>query len=271
MDTERSINLFESTLDALDAMDDTTAMRYIRILRDYSFNGISPEKSDPLYPMFCIAKYSIDRRNEIVDTKKERAKKGAEARWNKKPINTDNLSNANASQASISNANACLSIPKHRQAMPEKEKEKEKEYENEKEQEKEYEKEVNIINARDKSRAGAGGSSDVAKINTIISEFTSDDELKLALHEFVKMRTKIKKPITPYGLQQALKKLRELGSDQTSVMVKVINQSIEKSWQSFYPIDNRQPRTQAEPPKQRTMQERFNAVTELARQKGIIT
>ena len=267
MEAERSINLFESTLDALDAMDDTTAMRYIRILRDYSFNGIAPEKSDPLYPMFCVAKFSIDRRNEIVDAKKERAKKGAEARWNKKPINTDNLSNANASQASISNANACLSIPKHRQAMPE----KEKEYENENEKEKEYEKEVTISNARDKSRAGAGGSSDVAKINTIISEFTSDDELKLALHEFVKMRTKIKKPITPYGLQQALKKLRELGSDQTSVMVKVINQSIEKSWQSFYPIDNRQSKAQTEPPKQRTMQERFNAVTELARQKGIIT
>lgn len=269
MDAERSINLFESTLDALDAMDDTTAMRYIRILRDYSFNGISPEKSDPLYPMFCVAKFSIDRRNEIMGAKKERAKKGAEARWNKKPINTDNLSNAYASQASISNANACLSIPKHRQAMPEKEKEKEKENENEKE--KEYEKEVTISSARDKSRAGAGGSSDVSKINTIISEFTSDDELSVALHEFVKMRTKIKKPITPYGLQQALKKLRELGNDQTSIMVKVINQSIEKSWQSFYPVDDRQSHARNEPPKQRTMQERFNAVTELARQKGIIT
>lgn len=267
MDAERSINLFESTLDALDAMDDATAMRYIRILKDYSFDGIVPEKSDPLYPMFCVAKFSIDKRNEFTDAKKERAKKGAEARWNKKPINTDDLSNAYASQASVSNANACLSIPKHQQAMPE----KEKEYEYERENENEHEKEVNISTARDKSRAGAGGSSDVSKINTIISEFTSDDELSVALHEFVKMRTKIKKPITPYGLQQALKKLRELGNDQTSIMVKVINQSIEKSWQSFYPVDNRQSQTQKTQPHERTMQERFNAVTELARQKGIIT
>lgn len=253
MEKEKQIVLFESAKDVIEVMDGETAKRFILALFDYSINGIEPDKTDiAIYIPWRAYKFSLDKHNEITESNHTRAVNGAKARW----------SNAK-------NAQACSSMPKHNQAMLEKEIERESEIEREIESERE--KEVNISNARDKSRAGAGGSSDVAKINTIISEFTSDDELKLALHEFVKMRTKIKKPITPYGLQQALKKLRELGSDQTSTMVKVINQSIEKSWQSFYPIDNQRSQAHNEPPKQRTMQERFNAVTELARQKGIIT
>ena len=246
--------IFQSVYRSTSKLSDDQFGKMVRAMCAYMFDGNESETDDDIVNMLvAMAKPNLDttRANIIRGSKGGRPRKDEE----KTQVNSQVLSQVKT------------------QVKTEKEKEKERETETQKDKAMEIEKE-NIYNASDsvpKSSAGAGGSSDVSRINTIISEFTNDDELSLALHEFVKMRTKIKKPITPYGLQQALKKLRELGNDQTSIMVKVINQSIEKSWQSFYPIDNRQSQAHNEPPKQRTMQERFNAVTELARQKGIIT
>ena len=256
--------VFQSVYRSTSKLSDEQFGKMVRAMCAYMFDGDESETDDDIVNMLvAMAKPNLDttRANIIRGSKGGRPRKDEEKTQVKSQVKTQVISQDKTQVISQDKT----------QVKTEKEKEREKE--KAKDRAMEIEKE-NIYNASDsvpKSSAGAGGSSDVAKINTIISEFTSDDELKLALHEFVKMRTKIKKPITPYGLQQALKKLRELGNDQTSNMVKVINQSIEKSWQSFYPIDNRQSKAQNEPPKQRTMQERFNAVTELARQKGIIT
>ena len=70
-------------------------------------------------------------------------------------------------------------------------------------------------------------------INDIIAE--QKEELQDPLREYVKMRKSIKKPITTHGLELALKRLSELTSD-TSVAVKIINQSIMNSWQGLFEL-----------------------------------
>lgn len=70
-------------------------------------------------------------------------------------------------------------------------------------------------------------------INDIIAE--QKEELQKPLQEYVKMRKAIKKPITTHGLELALKRLNELTSD-TSVAVKIINQSIMNSWQGLFEL-----------------------------------
>lgn len=70
-------------------------------------------------------------------------------------------------------------------------------------------------------------------IDDIISE--QKEELQEPLREFVKMRKAIKKPITTHGLELALKRLSEITSD-TSVAVKIINQSIMNSWQGLFEL-----------------------------------
>ena len=70
-------------------------------------------------------------------------------------------------------------------------------------------------------------------INDIIAE--QKEELQEPLREYVKMRKAIKKPITTHGLELALKRLSELTSD-TSVAVKIINQSIMNSWQGLFEL-----------------------------------
>lgn len=70
-------------------------------------------------------------------------------------------------------------------------------------------------------------------LNNIYRDFS--DELKIALDGFIEMRKKIKKPLTERTLQLALKKLNELSSDEQT-QIKIINQSVEHDWQTFYPL-----------------------------------
>ena len=50
------------------------------------------------------------------------------------------------------------------------------------------------------------------------------------------MRIKIKKPPTEKSLNLSIKKLRELSGDKKNIAIKIIENSIEANWQTFYPL-----------------------------------
>ena len=68
-----------------------------------------------------------------------------------------------------------------------------------------------------------------------IEEYTENEELQNALKAFVQMRSFIKKPMTEYALKLMLKKLDELGNDDTTKTA-IINQSITHNWQGIFPL-----------------------------------
>lgn len=71
--------------------------------------------------------------------------------------------------------------------------------------------------------------------DSIISNFTSIEELKTALVDFIKMRKLIKKPLTNRALELILSKLKNLASAESD-QIAIINQSIVNSWQGIFPI-----------------------------------
>jgi hypothetical protein len=71
--------------------------------------------------------------------------------------------------------------------------------------------------------------------DSIIDGYTDNQELKEALIEFIKMRQRIRKPMTNYALSLMLKKLDKLGST-TKNKTNVLNQSIVNGWQDVYPL-----------------------------------
>lgn len=75
------------------------------------------------------------------------------------------------------------------------------------------------------------------KLNTkdIITNYTNDVELIEALEGFNDMRKSIKKPLTERAWKIIFSKLDSIASD-TKGKIAVLNQSIEHSWQSVYPI-----------------------------------
>ena len=69
---------------------------------------------------------------------------------------------------------------------------------------------------------------------SLVDEYTPDLDLRKALDDFVSMR-KDMKGFTVRALELALSKLDKLAQDDQT-KIKIVNQSIERSWKGFFPI-----------------------------------
>lgn len=98
-------------------------------------------------------------------------------------------------------------------------------------------KESNIYNntstnttRKKESKKAAAGSYD-----SIIAAYTSNEDLKQTLLEFIKMRQLIKKPLTDRALNLILSKLDTLATTDRA-KVDILNQSIVHNWQGVFPL-----------------------------------
>lgn len=71
--------------------------------------------------------------------------------------------------------------------------------------------------------------------DSIISEYTTNDDLKAAIYDFIKMRKLIKSPLTDRALKTILSKLDSLGQTDDR-KIKVLEQSITNSWKGVFPL-----------------------------------
>lgn len=81
-----------------------------------------------------------------------------------------------------------------------------------------------------------------------ITEYTENEELQNALKAFVQMRSFIKKPMTEYALKLMLKKLDELGNNDTT-KIAILNQSITHNWQGIFPLKDEYTNQKKQPEK----------------------
>lgn len=74
-------------------------------------------------------------------------------------------------------------------------------------------------------------------VNSVIAEYTESKDLQDALHDFVDMRTKAKKPLTVRAMKLSLNELDKLAVDDVT-KIAIVNQSIVHSWLTFYKLQN---------------------------------
>lgn len=74
-------------------------------------------------------------------------------------------------------------------------------------------------------------------VNSVIAEYTESKELQDALHGFVDMRTKARKPLTVRAMKLSLNELDKLAVDDVT-KIAIVNQSIVHSWLTFYKLQN---------------------------------
>lgn len=74
-------------------------------------------------------------------------------------------------------------------------------------------------------------------VNTVIAEYTENKDLQDALHGFVEMRNKARKPLTARAMKLSLNKLTELALDDVT-KIAIVNQSIMHNWLTFYKLQN---------------------------------
>lgn len=74
-------------------------------------------------------------------------------------------------------------------------------------------------------------------VNSVISEYTENKDLQDALHGFVEMRNKARKPLTVRAMKLSLNVLDNLALDDVT-KIAIVNQSIVHSWSTFYKLQN---------------------------------
>jgi len=72
-------------------------------------------------------------------------------------------------------------------------------------------------------------------IYILISDYTTNEELRQALKDFLHMRRKIKAPMTKRALKMLLTELDKLG-EKDELKIKIVEQSILNNWKSVYPL-----------------------------------
>lgn len=74
-------------------------------------------------------------------------------------------------------------------------------------------------------------------VNSVIAEYTENKDLQDALHGFVEMRTKSRKPLTVRAMKLSLNVLDNLAVDDVT-KIAIVNQSIVHTWSTFYKLQN---------------------------------
>jgi hypothetical protein len=75
----------------------------------------------------------------------------------------------------------------------------------------------------------------INNIYSVLDNYTSNDELRQALKDFLEMRKKLKKPITDRAFNMLLSELNKLAATD-DLKVKLLDQSILHNWQTVYPL-----------------------------------
>lgn len=73
--------------------------------------------------------------------------------------------------------------------------------------------------------------------DSIIKDYTTNQDLRNVLFEFVKMRQRIRKPLTNYALTLLTKRLDKM-TDSADAKIDMLNQSIVNGWQDVYELKN---------------------------------
>lgn len=74
-------------------------------------------------------------------------------------------------------------------------------------------------------------------VNSVIAEYTESKDLQDALHGFVEMRNKARKPLTVRAMKLSLNELDKLAVDDVT-KIAIVNQSIMHNWLTFYKLQN---------------------------------
>lgn len=99
------------------------------------------------------------------------------------------------------------------------------------------EKEKQVKEKSGASRTSGAKRTCMGDYDLIINANITDDAVKDALHEFIRMRKAIKKPLTIRALELLIKKLQSM-SNNSENQLDLLNQSIMNCWQSIYPLRN---------------------------------
>ena len=100
---------------------------------------------------------------------------------------------------------------------------------------------ITVENPKERKKSSAKRKKEGETFPSIIHSYTNNEEMQELLTEFIEIRAKIKRPLTPSSLKRNLKALDRIaledGGDGTDEeKIKIIERTVMNSWQGFYSL-----------------------------------
>jgi hypothetical protein len=96
-----------------------------------------------------------------------------------------------------------------------------------------------------KARAGASGS--VPSFDELVSAYTRNQDLKIALGEFIVMRKASKKAFTNAALTHTFRELDKLAGAEDAAKIAILNQSVQRGWLGVFSLKDNGAGVQRDP------------------------
>lgn len=98
-------------------------------------------------------------------------------------------------------------------------------------------------NPKERKKSSAKRKKEGETFSSIIHSYTNNEEMQELLTEFIEIRTKMKRPLTPSSLKLNLKELDKValedgGNGTDEEKIKIIERTVMKSYQSFYSLNS---------------------------------
>ena len=98
------------------------------------------------------------------------------------------------------------------------------------------------LNKKEKEKKKTKKEPTQTEIDDVVNAYTSNEELRTAIIEFVKFRKSIKRVMTTYALELLIKKLDRFANDDNT-KIEILNESIMNGWNGIFPLkDNSTPK-----------------------------
>lgn len=91
------------------------------------------------------------------------------------------------------------------------------------------------ININNRKRGSKGKRKEEKTFDDVFAENNFSEDLEKAIKDFIEMRKMMKKPMTVRSLELLIKNLQKL-TNLEDEKIAIINQSIERGWQTVYPL-----------------------------------
>lgn len=203
----KSFLIYIDTFETLQHLTDEQLGKLTRMLFKYKISGEAPEVSDPLFMAFGFIKTSMDRDAEKWNKRAANSKKNGAKGGRPKENKEENIETQKTQQVILEPTKpVSVSVSVSGSVS-------------------------DIVNKKKNYR-------DLNQVRTYIQteNLIKDQELLSYYIDFIEMKLSLKKSVTEKSIQLSIKKLRELSGDKKNIAIKIIENSIEANWQTFYPL-----------------------------------
>lgn len=212
---KKSFVIYTDSYDTLKYLSDEKLGKVTRMIYEFVIDGNFPDPTHELFFVFNPIKLQLERDLDRYETVREKRSKAGKASAQQKQHMLTHVESVQQKQNMLTvNDNVSVSVSVSDSVS-------------------------DSINKKKIYR-------DIKSVRSYIESenLIKDSEILNYYIDFIEMKLSLKKPVTEKSIHLSIKKLIELSGGKKNIAIKIIENSIEANWQTFYPLKDNTPKNE---------------------------